>query len=303
MFQTRIKLFDISVFMVLVFRIRSKLLFLLGDFNNYWKRCQHIMKKHGLSKRFPGAVAHGVHSITLEDIQHYFKPDATADNMVPTLNYDATSQQPVLRNAPLYGYDTSFYTTGMRRADQVLTHMDNKMWDLKHYNTLEKLVHILHMDEVWAKTKLHYDRFKEQGVNKSLCACVSDVNNNGIINLLHFMTLKIRYPGLTTEKLMKLEDGRYVDMSGNLYTYIFFVEMSPELLQFNFTQDVEDNLRRAYGVLVDNDKGMKHLDSEKQWQIWKKGMKSVNEQDNYELAMFLYCALNQEKEFEHELVV
>ena len=256
--------------MVLMFRIRSKLLFLLGDFNNYWKRCQRIMNKHGLSKRFPGAVAHDVHSITLEDIQHHFKPDATAHNKVPTLNYDATSQQPVLRNAPLYGYDKSFDTIGMRRADQILKHMDNKMWNLKYYNTLEKLVHILHMDEVWAKTKLHYDRFKEQGVNKSLCACVNDVNNNGIINLLHFMTLKIRYPGLTTENLMKLEDGRYVDMSGNLYTYVFFVEISPELLQFSFIQDVEDNLRRADGVFVDNDKGMKQLDSEKQWKIWKK---------------------------------
>ena len=232
------EVFDISVLMMLVFRIRRKLSFLLGDFNNYCKRCQHIMKKYGFKEMLLMA------SILLhwKIFNIHFKPDATADNMVPTLNYDATSQQPVLRNAPLYGYDTSFFTTGMRRADQVLKHMDNKMWDLKHYNTLEKLVHILHMDEVWVKTKLHYDRFKEQGVNKSHCAYVNDVNNNGVINLLYFMTLKIRYPGLTTEKLMKLEDGRYLDMSGNLYTYVFFVEMSPELLQFNFTQEVEDNL-------------------------------------------------------------
>ena len=71
------------------------------------------MKKHGLSEKFPAAVAHGIHSITLEDIQHYFKPDATEDNRVPTLNYDAASKQPLLRNAPLYGYDKSFDTTGM----------------------------------------------------------------------------------------------------------------------------------------------------------------------------------------------
>ena len=89
------------------------------------------MKKHGLSERFPAAVAHGIHSITLEDIQHYFKHDATEDNKKPTLNYDATSKQPLLRNAPLYGYDKSFDSIGMRRADQILTHMNNKIWDLK----------------------------------------------------------------------------------------------------------------------------------------------------------------------------
>ena len=260
------------------------------------------MKEHGLSKRFPGAVAHGVHSITLEDIQHYFKPDATEDNMVPTLNYDATSKKAVLRNAPLYGYDTSFDTTGMRHADQVLKHMDNKMWDLKYYNTLEKLVHTLHMDEVWAKTKLHYDRLKELRLGKSICECVTDVDNNGIMKVMHFMNLKIRYPGLTSGKLMKMEDGGYVDWSGNIYNYTFFVDISQPLLQFDFTQDVEDNLQRAYGELVDDDKGMKHLDSEKQWQVWKKGMKSIVKQDNYELAMFLYCALNRQN-FKHEHVV
>ena len=106
------------------------------------------MNKHGLSERFPAAVAHGIHSITSEDIQHYFKPDAAEDNRVPTLNYDATSKQPLLRNAPLYGYDKSFNTIDMRRADQILTHMDNKLWDLKHHKTLEKLVHSLHMDEI-----------------------------------------------------------------------------------------------------------------------------------------------------------
>ena len=89
-----------------------------------------------------------------------------------------------------------------------------------------------------------------------------------------------------------MEDGGYVDWSGNIYNYTFFVDVSQPLLQFDFTQDVEDNIERAYGVLVDDDKGMKHLDSEKQWQVWKKGMKSIVRQDNYELAMFLYCALN-----------
>ena len=254
------------------------------------------MEKHGLSERFPAAVAHGIHSITLEDIQHYFKPDATEDNRVPTLNFDATSNQPLLRNAPLYGYDKSFDTTGMRRADQILTHMDNKMWDIKHYNTLEKLVHALHMDEVWAKTKVHYDHLKEQGIwrmDKVLCKCVNDIDSNGIVNLLHYMHLKIHYPGLTSKKDENL-------LLPTIYRYSFFVDMSPKLLNFNFTQDVEDNFQRAYRVIVDDDKGAQHLDSEYQWQVWKRDMKSLMRQDYYELAMFLYCTLNRELEDEFE---
>ena len=259
------------------------------------------MEKHGLSERFPAAVAHGIHSITLEDIQHYFKPNATEDNKVPTLNYDATSKQPLLRNAPLYGYDKSFDTLGMRRADQILTHMDNKMWDLKHYNTLEKLVHALHMDEVWAKTKLHYDHLKEQGVwtmDKVLCKCINDIDNNGIVNILHYMILKIRYPELTYKNRQLRGNPLYRQVP--IYHYSFFVVLSPNVFTFNFTQDVEDNLKRAQGVLVNDDEGAQHLDSKYQWQVWKRDMKSLTKQDHYELAMFLYCTLNRELEHEYE---
>ena len=32
-----------------------------------------------------------------------------------------------------------------------------------------------------------------------------DIDNNGIVNRLHFMNLKIRYPGLTSPKLTKVK--------------------------------------------------------------------------------------------------
>ena len=208
------------------------------------------MKKHGLSEKFPAAVAHGIHSIALENIQHYFKPDATEDNRVPPLNYDATSKQSLLRNPPLYCYHKSFNTTGMQRADKILTNMDKKIWYLKHCSTLEKFVHVLRMDEIWAQTKPHYDHLKEEGTTwmteKALYERVNDIDNNDIFKLLHFMNLKIRYQGLTSKKLAKMKDGHYVDWSDRVYRYKFFIDLSPELLNFNFTLDVKDNLQRAY---------------------------------------------------------
>ena len=92
----------------------------------------------------------------------------------------------------------------------------------------------------------------------------NDVNNNGIVNLLHFRNMKIHLPGLTFKKLTKMKDGHYVDWSDCVYRYSFLVDLSPKLLHFNFTQNVEYNLQRPYGGIADDDKGMKHLSSEDQ---------------------------------------
>ena len=44
------------------------------------------MAEAGLSEWFPQLVAHSIHSLTVEDIRYYFKPDVTEDNGIPTGN-------------------------------------------------------------------------------------------------------------------------------------------------------------------------------------------------------------------------
>ena len=83
-----------------------------------------------------------------------------------------------------------------------------------------------------------------------------------------------------------MKDGHYVDWSDCVYRYSFLVDLSPKLLHFNFTQNVEYNLQRPYGGIADDDKGMKHLSSEDQWQVWKGAMKSITRQDNYNWQCF-----------------
>jgi len=259
-------------------------------------KCNTIMKAHGLSGRFPGAVAHGIHSITLEDLRYYFKKDATEDNGIPTLNYDLTAKNPVLPNAPLYGFDTSFQTVAMRYVDQVLRNMDRKNFYITRYTTLEQLVHTFHMGEVWANAKIHYDKILAERIDDpQLCACVNDLENNGIMKILPFMALKIRYPGITSGRLARYENGTDSSWKGNdypVYTYYFFNNWSEELAQFDFNQEESVILKQASTQLVDNDKGIQHLTNEKQWKKWKSGMKRMEPRDEYELAMFLYCRLN-----------
>ena len=47
-----------------------------------------------------------------------------------------------------------FMTPGMRAVDQVLSHMDDPNWDVKKYSTLERMVHVMHMNEVISPTSL-----------------------------------------------------------------------------------------------------------------------------------------------------
>jgi hypothetical protein len=42
------------------------------------------MSNAGVTTGFAPVVAHAIHSLTLEDIRHYFKSDATENNGIPT---------------------------------------------------------------------------------------------------------------------------------------------------------------------------------------------------------------------------
>lgn len=106
------------------------------------------MQAHHLTRGFPGVVAHGLHSITLEDLQYYFDASAKEDNHVPTINLDLVSEHAVLGYAPSVGLDRPFPSQFMRAVDQVLSHMDDPNYDVKKYSTLERLVHVMHMNEV-----------------------------------------------------------------------------------------------------------------------------------------------------------
>ena len=141
-------------------------------------------------------------------------------------------------------------------------------------------------------SQVHYDSISLLGYKTDLCACVKDIKNNGILKMLPYMSLKIRYPGITSGKVLKMSDGGVSSWSGNLYRYHFFNEWSSELEKFDFNEDMNVVKRKAASELVDGDEGMTHLDGEKGWAKWKVGMKTMVPHDDYELAMFLYCVLN-----------
>ena len=81
--------------------------------------CPTLMYSHqlaGIHPSFPGVVAHGVHSLTLPDINYYFPNNKTTVRM-PVVNPDLISRQPILYTPPDFQHE--FEGPALRIVDQV----------------------------------------------------------------------------------------------------------------------------------------------------------------------------------------
>ena len=100
-------------------------------------------------------IAHGIHSLTLADLRYYFNANANETNNIPTINRNLTSSIPILNDAPDIGRSDRFKTMGLVVAEEVVLN-DNQHWDLENADTVTKLIHALHMHEMWTETSKLY---------------------------------------------------------------------------------------------------------------------------------------------------
>merc|ERR1712193_3021 len=110
---------------------------------------------HALSATYPKRIAHGMHSLTLADLRYYFNPNANETNNIPTINRNLTSSEPILNDAPDIGRSDRFKTIGLLVAEEVVLKEDRD-WDIHGGGILDKLLHALHMHEVWSETSRLY---------------------------------------------------------------------------------------------------------------------------------------------------
>ena len=124
------------------------------------------------------------------------------------------------RNVPGEG----FVTDGMNSLNEILTHMDDKDYEIYGYTTLERVAHTFHMEETWAKAKIEYDKIKVNPPSDQFCACAMDIKENGVLKMLRFSALEIREPQLVYgNKLGLNKPGQfYINYSHSKYTYDFF---------------------------------------------------------------------------------
>merc|ERR1719242_552712 len=96
--------------------------------------------------------------------------------------------------------------------------MNNPNYGMKYYSDLEKIVHAAHMQDIWTAGGLAYKKFQESEAfhDESICPCITDVENNGILEWLKEITLKLRFGEHSGDH--KLED-KIDDKPGNKYHF------------------------------------------------------------------------------------
>merc|ERR1719228_1304624 len=248
-----------------------------------------IADSERVTEDFPEIVVHGVHSITLENIREYFSPDATEDNGIPVVNFNLTQPELVLPSAPSIPLTNPFTSPTMDAVDQVLSHMTDNDWDIRNAPPLERLVHALHMIEVWETAAPNYKRLAKRANNdnmksklKKLCPCLKDVEQTEVRELLVKLARKMR----DTRAIWRYGPRPWYDRPSRPI-YCRRKRRSPRMM--------ENQQCRSLGQVVQTSTSpTTNLTTEAEWEVWKNNMDMTadGESKSKQLALFLYCALN-----------
>jgi hypothetical protein len=165
-----------------------------GDQVSVSRTCREIFEDNGLNyTTFSLGAAHGLHSISLEEIRYFFDAEAPEINKIPVINTDFRSEQSLLFNAPLWGFSDRFSTWSLKIMDFIM--LNDKPYFLEQgVNTLEKIVHQFHMHEIYEQASVIYQELKsDPPVDPDFCPCVNDVTANGILEDLARFAKKLKY--------------------------------------------------------------------------------------------------------------
>jgi len=125
--------------------------------------------------------------------RYFFEPKATETNKIPVVNKNLSSQQTILFDAPLAGYDEHFNTMVLKVMAFFMLN-DRPDFFGQGLNTLEKLTHQYHMHEIYAAAAPIYRKMKENPPSDpELCGCVNDVTGNGILIEMANIARQLRY--------------------------------------------------------------------------------------------------------------
>merc|ERR1712002_25870 len=134
--------------------------------------CPDIFSKFCVGEDFYHAAAHGIHSLTLQELQYFFDESATEDNDIPMVNFDLSSPNLTLPSVPDLRLNNSFLTPSMNSVDHILSNWENTAFFMSEASVLGMLVHNLHMyetlsvsGEIYAKIKRKFK--KETKKNKN----------------------------------------------------------------------------------------------------------------------------------------
>merc|ERR1719244_548716 len=270
--------------------------------------CKGIRKSFCIGDQFHFAAAHGTHSMTLQQLQYFFDASATADNNIPIVNFDLSSQL-LLSSAPDLHLNNSFTTPMMHSVDHILSNWENENFFMKGASVLELLVHNLHMYETLSVSSKIYKQIKQKrkmrkGVKK-LCNCLKK-DDYKIKSRLEEMAQYFRFNGDQNENnqrrpLMNPElnyvppclDWRRCEYRSikepSLGWAYRSISTAADQKCSTFVSSFTPNISPPS---MDNHTGVPPLVNSTMWNIWKPQLTFGSDaQWNYDLAYYLYCKL------------
>jgi len=246
----------------------------LGDDDLNATECYELAVNSGLvTSDFPTIVMHGIHSLAMENLHRYFDDDAPSNVSIPVINYNLSDDAPaVLSSPPVLNLTNPFSSPAMNALDHVLSHMTDNDYDIRNAPPMERVVHALHMLEIWQQAGRHYKKIgkrpRDRKLLKRVCPCLADVENNNILTALKFLAQKIR----GRDKIWRYGSPAAYDKFG-----FPFIPFRPQLMA----------IRHAEVALATD------LTNEAEWEIWKEKMDMREDEASHskQLAIFIYCAL------------
>ena len=222
--------------------------------------CSKSLIDHGIDfSSFPLSIAHGIHSITIEQLKHFFGVHVPSQNGIPTVNSNLTGDD-ILPNAPRLNNDQNILSLEMKIMDFIISNNDDpKKFFIRGLPILEKIAHEAHMNEIYVRANRTYWEIAKTFSNKNqfACSCIANEKKNGILDSLKEISHQIR----------------------------------------NFAYNLEnDDISKV--SLEDSSATRQHafprLKNCNTWKIWKKMLNDsmLSHKEIFNLSYYLYCKLN-----------
>merc|ERR1712038_576403 len=275
--------------------------------------CSDVMARNGLNfSSFWQGAAHGLHSLHLEEIRYFFEANAREKNKIPVVNKNLSSEQAILFNAPLAGYDEQFNTMALKVMAYFMRN-DRPDFFEQGLNTLEKLSHQYHMHEIYAAAAPIYKRMKENPPTDSeLCGCVNDITGNGILTEMVHIAKQLKYFQQQARMARQLQGGfapPSICPSVESYTQTYrryggcgrrkreAGDDNQQAKIENLQEDYLANPTHETAMNLLNEKPWKGntLVGPQQWIPYQAMLTAsmIDEEELNDFATFLYCRLNQ----------
>ena len=144
-------------------------------------------------KNFPLDVAHGIHSMRIEHVKHFFDVQVPINNDIPTVNTNLKGEK-ILKSIGNLTNDPKLKSLFMETIDFIFSRNDDEeTFSIRSCSNLEQVAHEAHMNELYIRVKPIYEEMlKNPSMDNITCSCITDEANNGVLKALNSISNQVR---------------------------------------------------------------------------------------------------------------